>query len=271
MARPSRITYGDEPSLIWTPGLGLDPAKYLVHPGSVTAPGKHSPGHLRHARPYLANGSKLYVFPVGVEGFRRSGNAQLGLRHYIGDNSVDGITMHFEEAHIELSGMFPGLSSQSNMVDCLQMLRSRPIAAGLVLYAPGVFDREQVVLPENWDFSHTEDDRTHSIAYTISFVRIGDRKKVSDPHGTPPPVQPGFKIKPKGKPHKIFKVKDGFRTFRQIAKKVYGDANRWEEIVALNWGQLSAWDKGSGRRNKATVPTHKLPTYRWPIGTQWHY
>jgi hypothetical protein len=260
-----------DPEILWTPGLGLDPARYLVNPGTVTAPGKHSPGHLRHARPYLANGSNLYVFPTGIEGFKRTGSAQLGLRHYIGDNSVEGVTMHFEEGRIELSGTFPGTSAQDNMVECLAMLRSKTKERGLVLYAPGVFDREQYVLPENWDFTHTEDDRTHSIGYTITFVRIGEGRKVKDPRGTPPPYNPGFRIKPKGKPTRIFKMKDGVRTLRAMAKKVYGSANKWPQIVELNYGQLQAWDKGTGRVNKASVPSHKLPTHRWPVGTRWRY
>jgi len=252
----------------WRQNTGIDPAKYLIFPGTVRAPGKHSPGNLRHARPYFANGSNLFVFPVGVEGFRRSGQATLGLHKYIGGNTSDGITIHYEEGRIELSGTFPGLTAQDNMVDCISMLRSRPVEAGLVLYAPGVFEREQYVLPESWDFSHDADDRTHSIPYSITLVRIGEGGKVKDPLGTPAPPQPSQKkIKPKGKPQRIYIIKDGVRTLRAVANEVYGNQNSWDRLVELNSGQLTAWRRTQDKE----VPSMQLPTYRWPIGTQFHY
>ena len=252
---------------LWKPGTGQDPAKYLVHPGQVTRPGKHSPGNLRHARPYLANGSKIFVFPIGTEAFRRSGQATIGKHHYIGDNAVDGQTIHYEDASIELSGTFPGLTSRDNMIDCISMLRSKTNQRGLVLYVPGVFEREQFVLPEDWDFNHSEDDRTHSIEYRISFVRIGEGSKVKDPHGAPPPPNPStVRIKPKGKPSRIYVIKDGIRTLRAVANEVYGNENRWDRLVELNENQLRYFNKTLGE-----IPSHNLPTYRWPIGTKFRY
>jgi hypothetical protein len=252
---------------IWVPGTGQDPAKYLIFPGTVRAPGKHSPGNLRHARPYIANGSKLYVFPIGVEGFSRTGQATLGLHHYLGDNAVDGTTIHFEEGRITLTGMFPGLTAQDNMVECINMLRSKTKERGLVLYAPGVFEREQFVLPETWDFTHAEDDRTHSISYTVTLVRIDEGKKVKDSPGTSPGPNPVQKrVKPKGKPSRIFTVKAGARTLRQIAKKVYNDDRMWQQLVSLNAGQLAQWQS----RDVGTAPFN-LPTHRFPIGTKFRY
>jgi hypothetical protein len=250
---------------IWKPGQGMDPAAYLVYPGTVNAPGKATPGNLRHARPYIVNGSKLYAFPTGIEGFRRSGQAQLGLRHFIGDNTVDGITMHYEEARITLSGTFPGTTSQQNMVECINMLRSHTKERGLVLYAPGVFNREQFVLPENWDFTHDADDRTHSIDYTITFVRIGEGHKVKDPKGTPPPRNPTAKTMPKGKPARIFTTTGSVRTLRGIAAKVYGDATKWQQIVQLNRSSLSSY-QGNASINKQA--SFQLPYFRFPIGTK---
>jgi hypothetical protein len=250
---------------IWKPGRGQDPARYLIYPGTINAPGRHTPGNLRHARPYLVNGHRLYAFPIGVEGFRRSGQAQLGLRHFLGDNTVDGVTMHYEEARITLSGMFPGTTAQQNMVECINMLRSHTKERGLILYAPGVFNREQFVLPENWDFSHDADDRTHSIDYTITFVRIGEGKRAKDPKGTPPPRNPTAKRKPKGKPERIFTVRQGVRTLRGIAKVVYGDPTKWPQIVQLNRSQLSSW-QGKASENKQGG--WSLPYFRFDIGTK---
>lgn len=251
---------------VWTPGSGQDPSAYLVNPGTVRGPGQHSAGQLRHARPYLVSGNSLFVFPVGVEGFVRSGQATLGLHHYIGDNAVDGVTIHYEEARIELSGTFPGITAQDNMVDCINILRSRPVEAGLVLYAPGVFEREQYVLAETWNFTHDRDDRSHSIDYTISLVRIGEGTRATDKPGATAPPNPTAKTKPKGKPSRIFTVKDGARTLRAISKIVYGDQGAWAKLVDLNQGQLNSWKK-----NHPVIPTHQLPTYRWPIGTKFRY
>jgi hypothetical protein len=184
-----------------------------------------------------------------VEGFRRSATSQLGLHHYIGDNAVDGITVHYEEARIELSGTFPGITSQDNMVACFNILRTPPQDPGLILCAPGVFDNEAYVLPESWDFTHDAEDRTHSIDYSITLVRIGDGRKLKDPHG--------------GAIRDVFTVKDNARTFRAIAKAVYKDPDRWNEILRLNGNTVGSW--------WSSIPAYQLPTYRWPVGTKFRY
>jgi len=243
----------------WRQNVGQDPAKYLVDPGSVG-----TPGGLRHPRPYLVNGKMIFIFPVGPEGFHRSGQAQLGLHHYIGDNAVDGVTVHYEEARIELSGTFPGITSQDNMVECINILRTPPQDPGLILRAPGVFDNEAYCLPESWDFSHDSDDRTHSIDYTITLVRLGEGKKLKDPHGaaaTPnPTVRRG---KSRGKSSRIFTVKDNARTFRAISNIVYGTPAKWQKILQLNGNTVGSWWN--------SIPTYQLPTFRWPVGTKFRY
>lgn len=256
MSTPERIS-----SSIWRPGTGQDPAKYLVNPGQVSAPGKHTAGQLAHARPYIVNGNAIFVFPVGVEGFRRSGTATLGMHKYIGDNSVDGITTHYEEGRIYLSGTLPGLTAQDAMVACINILRTPSTDQGLILYAPGVFEREQYVLAEDWQFDHDEDDRTHSITYQITFVRIGEGNKVKDPTGSPPPPQPSISTT-KGKSARIFVARDGAQTLRSIASVVYGDASKWTKLVVVN---------ASAAGVLLNVPSYQIPTYRFPIGTKFQY
>ena len=260
--RPPVISEND----YFIPGVGIDPAAYLLKPGSVSSPGKHSAGQWAHARPYLSNGSDIFVFPVGVEGFQEQGQATLGLHHYIGDVEADGVTVHRDESRITLSGTWPGLTAVDVMVDCRNMLRAIPQDLGLILWVPGIFVKEQYVLAETWTFSHEEDDRSHSIPYTITFVRIGDTHRVADPSGSIPPPNPGGQTKPKGKPSKIFTIKANVRTLRAVAKKVYKNDNAWPRLVTLNEGQLNKWKK-----NHPDIPTYKIPTYRWPIGTKFSY
>lgn len=266
MSEPDRIRLNSR----FNRGDGSDPAGYLINPGSVTGVGKHSAGMLAHARPYLVAGNSIFVFPVGVEGFRVQGTATLGTHKYVGDNAVDGMTIHLEEGRITLSGTFPGLTAQDCMVACRNILRART-QNGLVLFAPGVFEREQYVLAEDWSFEHTEDDRSHSIAYTITLVRIGDKNRVADPRGTTPPPQPTVGTTTKGKPSRLFTVKDGARTLRAIAANVYGNSDMWTQLVNLNAGQLADWQRGNALNALYNLPTYQLPTYRWPIGTKFRY
>lgn len=261
----------DRPPLIeensdYLPGVGIDPAAYLIRPGVVSSPGNHSAGQWAHARPYLSNGDNFFVFPVGPEGFQEQGEATLGLHKYIGDVESDGVTVHRDESRITLSGTFPGITSVSVMIDCRNMLRSIPQDLGLILWVPGVFEREQYVLPESWSFNHDSADRTHSIDYTITMVRVGDKHRVTDPSGTIPPANPGHKTRGKGKPAKIYTVKANVRTLRAIAKVVYKNDAAWPKLVSLNEGQLNKWKK-----NHPAIPAYKIPTYRWPIGTKFRY
>lgn len=267
MSDPDRIRRNSR----WRPGRGLDPAAYLIDPGTVSGPGQHSAGQLAHARPYIVAGNSIFVFPVGVEGFRRTGSATLGTHKYIGDNAVDGVTTHFEEARITLTGTFPGLTAQDTMVECINTLRAQHEDNGLVLYAPGVFEREQYVLADDWEFDHAEDDRTHSITYSITFLRIGEGRNVTDPRGAAPPPQPTAGTMTKGSPAKTFIVRDGAQTLRAIAGIVYGNVNKWPQLVDLNAGQLADWQRGNALNAIYGLPTYQIPTYRWPVGTKFRY
>jgi len=267
MPQPPRFRAND----FWLPNWGKDTAKYLINPGSVRFDeGKHTikedPGDLQHIRPYLFNGYTLFVFPVGVEEFRVSGDTTLGLYKYIGDNDVDGVITHYEEGRITLSGTLPGITAQDNMVNLRNMLRSpAKTPPGLTLYAQGVFENQNYVVPESWEFSHDRDDRSHSIEYTITFVRIGDKHRMADPSGGPPPL-PGGKSKPKGKTHRVVVVKTGMRTLKAIAKAKYHNVNRWTLLVPLNTRQVNEW-----KRKHPDARPYSIATYKWPMGTKFYY
>lgn len=250
---------GFKRNIRWSGGTEMDTARYLVNPGDNT-----DAGSLVHIRPYLDNGQTIFIFPVGVEEFRASGDTQLGLHHYIGDNAVDGVVLHWEEGRITLAGTFPGITSHTNMVELRNILRTPPKQdKGLTLYANGVFENEQYVLPESWEFSHDRDDRSHSIDYTITLVRTGDSKRLADKPGDPPPPNPSHSTTPLGAPSRIFTIKSGARTLQAMSTITYVPLNI---IVNLNQGQLNKWQKSHPK-----VSNVQLPFYRWPIGTKFRY
>jgi hypothetical protein len=126
--------------------------------------------------PTIISGGMTFTFPIGPEGFRRSGSSQIGIHKYIGDNVVAANVIHFDEGHIELNGTLPGISSprwMSSLIDVLHSTKKK------ILRAPGVFPREQYVETENYDFSHSPDDRSHSIEYSISFLKVGSGDEVA--------------------------------------------------------------------------------------------
>ena len=233
---------------IWRPNTGQDPAKYLI-----------PDDFLRHGRPSISSGDNVFTFPIGVEGFRRSGQALLARHYYIGDNDVDVQVVHLDEARIELSGVFPGLTAVDNMIELSNLLTSPSPDRGKILFMPGIFERMQYVNIENYNFDHEAGDQTHSINYTISFLRTGLGKKIRDPHGQPPIPNPSVHTTVRGaNTHRTKTVRDGQRTLRQLAKMAYGTAQLWARILILNKTPLE--------KKLKNVPRHKWPNYRLPLG-----
>jgi hypothetical protein len=255
---PPRQTLGRRPPVaaatqIWKPNTGQDPARYVV-----------TMSELYHKRPALIVGDQVFVWPIGTEGFRRTGNATLGIHHYLGDNRVDVHVIHRDEARIEMSGTFPGFTAQDNMVALIQVLTGTTPKKGKILYLPGIFENVQYVTVENYDFSHQEDDRTHSIAYSISFIRTDIGRRALDPHGQPPVPNPWIRKIGKGESARTVIVRSGVRTLKAVAHRAYGTPNLWHRVVLLNRNTILKYQK----KRKIKIPSHKMPTYRWPIGTK---
>lgn len=231
-------------------GSGQDPARYLVFDSN-----------LYHPRPYLTSGIDTFYWPVGVEGLTDSGNATLSIHRYIGDDDADVQVIHRDESRIEMSGTFPGRHGIRSVQALKTIIRQTTPDIGKVLHLPGIFENVQYVTVENYSFNHGADDRTHSWDYSITFVRMGKGRRVRDPHGKPPPVNPSRKTVPKGKAGRYVRIKVGQVTFRQIAKKVYGNANKWHQLVDLNLKLVV----GTG------LPMWKIPTHRWKLGIRIYY
>lgn len=204
----------------WRSGTGQDPAKRV--PYSL----------MRHSLPYITAGKEIFVWPIGVEGFRHFGSAAVAIHKYLGRNYVDAHTTHRDEAHIEMTGMFAGLTSVANMRDLKTILTA---VGAKNLYLPGVFSNIQVVHMENYDFSHDAEDRTHSISYSISFVRTVTGEKVSDkPLPALVPSQASRLTGVSTESERVFTLTDGAQTLRTAASVVYGDAGKWTTLLDLN-------------------------------------
>jgi len=258
---------------------------------------------LRFSLPSIRAGNVSFTFPVGPEGFTRSGSSSLGIHKFIGDNVVDVNVIHFDEGHIELNGTLPGLSSPAYMADLITVLTNRNKK---VLRVPGVFPREQYVETENYNFNHPQDDRTHSIEYSVSFIRTGAgegsggfleaslatlQSKASSPPnkksvqssgstrsllksvgqqsvtGSPSTVALQSVSRPStSRSARYFQVVDGVDTFRTISNYVYGDPDQTAVLIMLNQDLIQ-----HNNPDLATVNSYQLIYYRWPRGTRVAY
>lgn len=227
-----------------------DTARYLLDPGD------------EFRRPYLRiPGGARFTFPVGTEGFRYTGNAALGIHKYIGDDDIEVNVVYRDEPRITLSGTFPGRQGPAFMRQLLPILEARTPKAGKILFLPFIFPRLQYVAAENWEFSHDAEDRTRNVGYTITFLKVGVGSVIQIPGPDEPEPNP---VEPKPPPRYVT-VKDGQRTLRGLAKKVYKDSKRWNRIYNLNKAKLDKFFK----KNK--VPRHKYPTRLLPRGMKLRY
>lgn len=234
---------------IWRSGTGQDPARRLI-----------PDANLFHPRPSIQSGQNVFVWPGGVEGFRISGSALLAKHYYIGDDDVDIQVVHLDETHVELNGMFAGISGRDNMVELKALLAAPTPERGKILFLPGIFERIAYVNVENYDFVHDSEDRTHSIAYTIQFARTGIGRRIRDPHGSPPEPNPTVKTRARAKQVWRQMILREFRqTLRQVAQQAYGNANLWTRVLELNEPLVHRLAPG--------IPRHRLPNYRFPLGT----
>jgi hypothetical protein len=225
----------------------------------------------RFPLPKITGAGKTFVWPVGIEGFVRAGNATLGVHRYLGANYVDVHQVHLDEARIDMSGTFPGLTSTKNMRDLIAILVAR---GSKQLYLPGVFTAIQTVFCQNYSFDHAEDDRTHSVVYTMSFVRttttgkIDTKQMATEQVGARVPPGP-----PQGavgsKPMNMAVTTDGMATFRAISDYVYDDPDKWQSLVNLNKKEFSTYNQDRGVPEP--IPPYQLVLSRLNLGTRIAY
>jgi hypothetical protein len=230
--------------------------------GPTTDPAKFVIDRSRFLRPtLLVPGGPTFEWPLGVEGIRVSGSAQIAEHKFIGDDSPSLQVTHLDDRRITLTGQFPGLTGSQNIQDILKVI-TYPAKDGKVLTLPAIiFPTTQLVMVENYDFDHPEDERTQTWNYTVTmrFMRTGKRLKKDK--FIKPPHKGGKKKPPKGKSTRVFTVHAGANTLRYIAKIVYGNANRWHDLYSKNEKKLNA----------LRIPLHNLPNYRLPLGMKLNY
>lgn len=230
-----------------------DPARLVVPKGRYAQPKFECPG-----------GTPSFIWPGGTEGVHISGSASIAEHRYIGDNKLIVDVTHRDARRISLSGMFSGSTAAHNVGQLLDVITAVQPRTGKLLTVPGVFVKVQKVAVESYDFEHQEDDRTDSFTYTINFIEFGVGAKVPkltevisrislNPKGTAAPE--------KGKTQRVFIVHSGARTLRAVAKLVYGDANRWQDIYHKNGKVL----------NSLNASPAKLPTTILTLGLKLKY
>lgn len=225
---------------------------------------------LRFSPPSIRSANNVFTWPVGTEGFRRFGSATLGIHKYMGDANVAVQVIHLDEAHIEMTGTFAGLTSARLM----ELLEAVITAGGSKdLFVPGVFSRIQRVFTENYDFTHPADDRTHSIDYTISFVRTTVGASVPPSTTTKAGIvvqaDKGISGSPRNtsvqltaQSENVYTVVGTAQSLREISAVVYGTGEDWTKLIDLNRELLDIYNPG------VNLLAFQLPTMRLPLGTQ---
>jgi len=240
-----------------------DTAKRLVAEGS-----------LKYASPWIAAGGLKFTWPFGAEAFRIYGNSLNAIHKYIGGNTPDVNVIHFHEGRIEISGTFPGLTSSAHSQKLQDVVTSRNKKKTFAL--PGVLAKVQFVVIDSYDFSHTADDRTSSIDYSLVLIRVGNTGGGSASGGGSRSLESfdaatGATGAPEraslSQSDRTFSVVQGVDTFRAISDQVYGDVNQWPTLVDLNRAALLNNNPNLG----LAFTTYQIPYFRWPIGTKIAY
>jgi hypothetical protein len=230
----------------------------------------HDPARLlvertRYERPKITAGPASFEWPLGVEGVTISGTPTLAEHRYLGDKDVVLQVTHADDQRIILTGQFSGLTGTRNMSDLMTVIRAPQPPNGKVLSLPRiVFPNLLYVVIADYSFDHPQEDRNNSWDYTITFRRIAIGKLVKKPKSITSPVNPRTnkgRAKPRGKSSRIFTVHAGGNTLRAVAKLVYGNSNRWNEI----------YNKNTTTLKKLGVPMHLIPTKRLPYGMKLTY
>jgi hypothetical protein len=244
----AKLTVDAGPFDPWTGnGDRLDDASYVSKPG------------INFMRPWLAvrNGA-AFQWPGGMEGFSLVIDPTLGIHKYIGDNDAVVEVIHAGEEHFTLSGNFVGDSAPDLIRALRAVVKADSKTEGKILWLPEVVQYAQRVQIVHAEFSRDQEARGRDSTYSIEFVRMGHIDLALDP--TPVPVVPQPK-QGKHKPARSVRVDAKHNTLRKIALWKLKSSAKWRVLYNANMQWFV----------RHSVPLHKAPDYRLPLGLKLNY
>lgn len=230
-----------------------DTARYVVPLGAFLRP-----------RLYIVDGEE-FVWPLGTEGITVSGAATVAEHKYIGGNALVVDVTHLDASRIEMSGMFPGLTSTANVRALRRLCRLPNPSDYKRLEVPGVFSQAQRIVAENWDFTRVEDD-PHAWTYRVSLIVVGTNQiPTKNVGGTTTLIgQTPSNLKTmRGEPAHVVTVKQGAQTLKAVAFQAYGDASKWKIIYMANRDVI--------QQALGDVPLVAAAVARLPVGIKLKY
>lgn len=232
-------------------GNSDDSAHYILKPD------------LQFYRPWLASPGVgatgvAFVWPLGVEGFTLASTVDLGIHKYIGDNDIDVEIIYPDEYHITLNGIFPGRTAAQQARALRKVIAHKSSEFGKVLSLPLVAERVLYVQIANYSFTHDQEDRTGTIAYSIECVQQGTGGNLKKKTLRPITKNPTTKKNPRGKSAKRKVVKQGGSTVRKNTAQTYNDVDMQGVVLAKNLSKLST---------QLNMPAHQLAYRQLPPGT----
>lgn len=227
-----------------------DSAYYVLEPGE------------QFLRPWIrVPGGSAFVWPLGIEGFNLGIDPTLGVHKYIGDNAVEVEVVHLGEERIRLSGSFPGDTSVSNFRALRDVVYQQTPKLGKILYVPIILSHAQRVVVAHAEFDRPDGEiGAMDLSYSIEFARIG----IAGKENTPPLEDPVAQPTPagnRGSGKHTFVVNARYNTLRKVAAFKLGSANRWRDIYSKNEKWFTS----------RSIPAHRVPDYRLPIGVKLSY
>lgn len=231
-------------------GNADDAAHYILKPD------------LQFYRPWIASPGvgatgRAFIWPLGIEGFTLASTADLGIHKYIGDNDIDVEIIYPDEYHITLSGIFPGKTGAQQARELREVIAHKSSEFGKVLALPLVAERVLYVQVSNYSFTHDQEDRTGTIAYSVECIQQGAGGKLKRRTLRPPKKNPTTKRQPRGKSTKRKAVKQGGSTVRMAVAQTYGQTDM-QQILNKNLSTLST---------ELGIPAHQLAYSQLPPGT----
>jgi hypothetical protein len=246
-----------------------DPVLDLNADSGFTQVGGDTARFLRHdfPKPYLAvPGGARFTWPVGVEGFEITEDAEVASHKYLGGLDLDVDVTHRGEKTITLSGTFPGWSSTDHMKALQAAFVAPQPANGKALSLPFIFPTAIFVVCISLRHAHDESDRTQDIQYSLTMKKIGSSAALSDrglaSSGGSSGPDAGSNVSPSDQGAQSWMITNSaLNTLRKVvtATQVGSDVT-WETIYNI--------PENKAYFDSKNIPSMSVPDYQIPPGTK---